>query len=179
MGFPSYPEIERLIESGQALPYLREFIKFSAILSVGVRTGKMEVAPGMEATVVAGVVLDKLMNTTDGRRLLGVRATNAVFNAKDEPPNSPKLDIARRMILGEISQPQALVELKNLLSGADIHPDPKTLKKLLRDLEDEAHSLMEQLDVLMRAAGWDGISKSDLLDTAESIITGHPKHEES
>jgi len=177
MGLPSYPEIDRLIESGQVLPYLQEFIRFSATLSVGVRTGQMANAPGMEATVVAGVVLDKLMNTTDGRRLLGIRATNAVFNAKDEPVNSPKLDIARRMILGEISQPQALIELKNLLSDADIHPDPKTLKKLLRDLEDEAQSLMGQLDYLMRVAGWDGVSTGDLLDTAKSIITGRPKHE--
>lgn len=177
MEFPNYPEIEKLIESGEALPYLQEFIKHSVTLSVGVRSGTIQYVPGMEAAIVAGVVLQKLMDTADGRGLLGIRASNKKkeYNVKGEPVTSPKMDVARRLIQNELTREQALAELRDLFAADDLYPEPSTLKRYLSDVEEEAYSMMRQLDHLMRSTGWDGESQDDLRAALNSIVKGRPK----
>lgn len=169
-----FKEAIRLVDAGQAAPAINRFIRLATHLSILVRTGQMQDGPGVDETIIAAVALERLKHTKDGRKLLGLKASNKVYNAKDFPLDSPKLDIGRRLISGELTQPEALAELRTLLDAADIHPDPKTLKQLLRDIEDEAHTLREALAHLMRAAGWDG-SQASLADTMASLIHGKGK----
>lgn len=146
----------KLVDSGQAAPAVKQFIAFAAHLAVLVRTGQMKDGPGVDETIVAAVALERLMHTKDGRKLLGLKASNKVYNARDIPLDSPKLDIGRRLISGELTQPEALIELRALLSAADIHPDPKTLKQYLLDIEDQSHDIQASLRHLMHVAGGEG-----------------------
>jgi hypothetical protein len=164
-------EAERLISSGQAMTAINEFLRFAAMMNVAVRTGQMENMPGMDATYIAAVALQRLIDTKDGRRLLGIRKSNKVYNVKDYPLASPRLDIARRLGMGVITQPAALEELRADFAKADIHPDPKTLKQILRDLEDEACNVRIGLEELLRAAGWDG-DLGKLPETFTVLTTG-------
>lgn len=163
-----FNEIEELIDSGKALPALNEFIQFAVMLSIGVRTGRMKELPGTQATIVAAVALQKLMDTTDGRKLLGIRASNKVYNEKECGLKSPQLEIARRMGCSEITREQALEELSNHYHTADTYPSRQTLNRILNDLADEASNLRENLEVMLRAAGWDG-QESNLSKTLLDI----------
>lgn len=164
----TFPEIEELIESGKALPALSEFLQFATLLSIGIRTGQMQELPGTQATIIAAVALQKLMDTTDGRKLLGIRASNKLYNEKELSFQSPQYEIVRRMGCGEITRDQALSELSDAYGAAQIYPDKKTLARILDSLENEANNLRENLELMLRAAGWDGsednLSKT-LLDT--------------
>lgn len=166
----------RLVDAGEAAPAINRFIQFATHLAILVRTGQMQDGPGVDETIVAAVALERLMNTRDGRRLLGLKASNkiAAHNAKKLPLDSPKLDIGRRLISGELTQPEALAELRALFDAEDTYPDPKTLKQLLRDIEDHAHTIRESLEHLMRVAGWDG-SQAGMPDTMAAIIHGKEK----
>jgi len=152
----TFREAIKLVDSGQAAPAVKRFITFASQLAVLVRTGQIKDLPGVAETIVAAVALERLMHTKDGRKLLGLKASNKVYNARDIPLDSPKLDIGRRLIAGELTQPEALAALRALLDAADIHPDPKTLKQYLRDIEDQAHSIQDSLRHMMHLAGWDG-----------------------
>lgn len=151
----TFPEIEELIDSGMALPALNEFIQFAVTLTIGIRTGQMEELPGTQATIIAAMALQKLMDTTDGRKLLGIKASNKVYNEKDYGIKSPQLEIARRLGCGEINRKQALEELRDLFQKAQIYPSRPTLTRILTDLEEEANNLRGNLEVMLRAAGWD------------------------
>ncbi|GMU50618.1 MAG: hypothetical protein AMXMBFR31_28440 [Candidatus Desulfobacillus denitrificans] len=165
-----FKEAIKLVDAGKAGPAVRRFIVFATQLAILARTGQIkDDLPGVDDTIIAAVALERMMNTKDGRKLLGIKASNKVYNAKDYPLDSPKLDIGRRLICGELTQPEALDALRALLAAADIHPDPKTLKQHLRDIEDHAHVIRESLAHLMRVAGWDG-SASGLQDTFAAII---------
>lgn len=164
-----FKEAIKLVDAGKAGPAVRRFIGFATQLAILVRTGQMKDLPGVDETIVAAVALERMLNTKDGRKLLGIKASNKVYNAKDYPLDSPKLDIGRRLICGELTQPEALDALRALYAAADIHPDPKTLKQHLRDIEDHAHDIQESLAQLMRVAGWDG-SASGLPDTLAAIL---------
>lgn len=165
----SYPEIDALIRSGAAVQILDRFVRASVGLSIAIRTGQVEESEGDHETIVAGMALQRLMNTKDGRRLLGIKASNKVYNAKQYGPKSPHLDIARRLGCGEINREQALSELSDLLAKAQIFPDKKTIATLLQDLEDMALELRTDLEYMLRVAGWDGREQS-LRDTFASIM---------
>lgn len=121
----TFSEIDELIDSGGALPALNEFIRFATVLSVGIRTGQMQEMPGTQATIIAAVALQKLMHTTDGRKLLGIRASNKVYNEKELSFQSPQYEIARRLGCGEITREQALIELSAVYAKAQTYPDKK------------------------------------------------------
>ena len=152
----NFTEIEQQIDSGAALPAINEFLKFAVTLYIGIRTGQMEELPGTQATIIAAVALQKMMGTADGRKVLGIKASNKVYNEKELELDSPQLEIARRMGCGEITRDQALKELEDQYSKADSYPTRPTLSRILNDLETKASSLRENLDVMLRAAGWDG-----------------------
>lgn len=172
MAMMSFQEIESLIESGRADDEIAKFIHFATSIYIGLRTGQMDDLPGMRETVVAAVVLQKLANTAEGRKLLGRKASNKVYNAADYPLGSKHLDIGRRFVDGVITHPEALAELRCLMAAADIHPDPKTLKNLLSDLAEQALNLRSDLEAMMRLAGWDG-SEEGLKETLASIMCGN------
>lgn len=151
-----FSEIESLIESGRAMDELNGFFQFAFSMYTGVHSGEMPEYPGMNETLVAMVVLQKLIHTQEGRRVLGIRAPNEVYNAKDYKLGSPQLEIARSLGIDQISREAALDQLRSLFAEAQIYPDPKTLKSLLADLEKEAINLRENLEFMMRSAGWDG-----------------------
>jgi hypothetical protein len=167
----SLKEVEQIISSGQALPAINEFLRFASLMNVAVRAGEVENTPGMDATYIAAIVLQRLIDTKDGRRLLGIRKSNKVYNVKDFRLDSPQLDIARRLGMGAITQPAALEELRAALAKADIYPDPKTLKQILRDLEDEACNVRIGLEELLRVAGWDG-DLGNLQEVYTAMTTG-------
>ncbi|MFA6901451.1 MAG: hypothetical protein WC236_00040 [Gallionellaceae bacterium] len=152
----TFPEIEELIDSGMALPAINEFIQFAITLSIGIRTGQMEELPGTQATIIAAVALQKLMDTTDGRKTLGIKASNKVYNEKEFGLESPQLEIARRMGCGEITRKQALSELTDHYYKTDQYPSRQTITRILNSLEEEANSFRGKLEVMLRAAGWDG-----------------------
>lgn len=152
----TFPQIDELIASGKAVPDLERFILYSVGLSIAIRTGQHQEQKGDHETIVAGMALQRLMQTKDGRRLLGIRASNKVYSAKNYGVRSEHLEIARRLGCGELTRDQALVALSDQLAKAQIFPDPKTLKSLLRDLEEQALTMRQQLEFMMRSAGWDG-----------------------
>lgn len=165
---PTFTEIEDLIDSGGALPALDEFIKFATMLSIGIRTGQMQELPGTKATIIAAVALQKLMHTTDGRKLLGIRASNKVYNEKELSLQSPQFDIVRRLGCGEITREQALSELSNVYADAQTYPDKKTLDRILSSVESDANNLRSNLEFMLQAAGWDG-TKDNLSKTLMDI----------
>lgn len=169
-----FKEAIRLVDAGKAAPAINRFIQFATHLAILVRTGQMQDGPGVDETIIAAVALERLKQTKDGRRLLGLKASNKVYDAKKLPFDSPKLDIGRRLISGELTQPAALAELRALFDATDDYPDPKTLKQMLRDIEDHAHTIRESLEHLMRVAGWDG-SQAGMPDTMAAIIHGKEK----
>ncbi|MBK7813861.1 MAG: hypothetical protein IPJ52_05860 [Rhodocyclaceae bacterium] len=130
----NFKEANRLIDSGKALPAINEFLQFAATMNVALRTGQVEEMPGMNATYVAAIALQRLIDTKDGRRLLGIRKGNKVYDVKEYPLNSPRLAIGRRLVCGEITEPGALDLLRAKFAKTDIFPDPKTLKQILRDM---------------------------------------------
>lgn len=152
----TFPEIEELIDSGEAVPAINEFIQFAVMLSIGIRTGRMEELPGTQATIIAAVALQKLMGTTDGRKILGIKASNKVYNEEEFSLQSPALEIARRMGCGEISHKEALSDLADIYHSAQIYPTKPTLERILTSLEDKALNLRDNLEFMLRAAGWDG-----------------------
>lgn len=154
----TFEEIEDLINSGKALPAINEFIQFAVTLSIGIRTGQMEELPGTQATIIAAVALQKLMDTPDGRKLLGIRASNKikVHNEEEFALNSPQLEIARRLGCGEITRKQAFDELSDLYYKADTYPSRQTINRVLDDLMAKSTSLRANLEAMLIAAGWDG-----------------------
>ena len=156
----NFLEIEGLIKSGKSLPHLNGFIQFATLLSIGIRTGQMEELPGTKDTIIAAVALQQLMNTKDGRKLLGIKAPNKVYNEAEFAINSPEYEIVRRMGCGEINRNDAMKELSNIFAIAQIYPDRKTLDRILSDLENKAKELRENLECMLRIAGWDGSDTS-------------------
>ncbi|HAF43728.1 MAG TPA: hypothetical protein DCK83_01955 [Gallionellaceae bacterium] len=152
----TFDEITQLIDSGKALAAIEEFTQFAVALHIGISTGQMEELPGTQATIVAAVALQKLMGTADGRKVLGIKASNKVFNEQEFGLNSPQLEIARRMGCGEITREQALKELSDHYHKADTYPAPQTLKRILSDLERVAGYIRGNLEFMLKAAGWDG-----------------------
>jgi hypothetical protein len=165
----TFSEIEELIDSGKALPSLDEFIKFATMLFIGIRTGQMQELPGTQATIIAAVALQKLMHTTDGRKLLGIRGSNKKYNERKLDFQSPQYEIARRMGCGEITRKQALSELADIYAAKNDYPDQKTLDRILDSLEGEANNLRGNLEFMLRAAGWDG-SDDSLTQTLSDIL---------
>ncbi|MBU1980424.1 MAG: hypothetical protein KJ958_14780 [Gammaproteobacteria bacterium] len=170
----NFAEIQKMIEEGKSLPHLNEFLKFATLLSIGIRTGQMEELPGTRETIIAAVALQQLMDTKDGRKLLGIRASNKVYNEKEVGLNSPQLEIARRMGCGEITREQALSELSNTYAAAQTYPDKKTLARILDGLVDEANKLRNNLELMLRTAGWDG-AEENLSKTLADLRGGKTK----
>lgn len=156
----NFSDIEKLIESGNALPELNKFLEFATVLSVGIRTGQMQALPGTRETIIAAVVLQKLIHTKDGRKLLGIRASNKIYNEKEVGLKSPRLEIARRLGCGEITRAQALLDLEETYNNANTYPSRQTLARILDDLLDEAANLRAGLEVILTAAGYDGTEES-------------------
>ena len=156
----SFSEINELIESGQAVPALNGFLRFAVALSIGIRTGKMQELPGTKETIIAAVALQKLMDTTDGRKLLGIRASNKVYNEKEFGLKSAPFEIARRMGCGEITRQQALDNLSDFYHSADTYPTRQTLNRILDGLTEDAGNLRANLELMLITAGWDGTTEN-------------------
>jgi hypothetical protein len=162
----SLKEAFELAINGQSEEYVARFIeavKFAAI------TGN-SAAVSLDDALVASIVLARLMDTVEGRRLLKMpKRKNLQYRASDFHFTSPQRKVAADFIAKKIDQKSALEKLCETFADP---PDDRTLKRLFDDLVETQIEFDQRLREMLIAAGAD----ADRLAAADEIMKnlGYP-----
>lgn len=140
-------EAIKLVQNGDSENHINRFI--SAV--------KYSSATGLPAhfdfddAMVAAIVLSRLTELAEGRKLLGLpKRKNTKYKASDFPVGSPQSRIADDYKSGKKSLSQAKTNLSESLHDC---PDLRTAERLLFELVERNSSVSNSLEMELAAAG--------------------------
>jgi hypothetical protein len=124
---------------------------------VWARTRQVEDQQTADDLIVMVALLHKLLATPEGKRVLKKSFKGKTYDVgKLFGLNSPEFDIGMLLVNGEITRQVALIQLqKQLAEGRDMHPDRKTLKTILDDIEEHCVTFYREAEVLTGLGGMD------------------------
>ncbi len=161
------PDAIALIERGEANDCIGRFI---AAVQTAVFS-KNPIAISLDDALVASLVLARLADSAEGRRILKTpKRKNTQYKAEDFGFRSPQREIAREVIDGRIFYAEALTKLEASFDGGRIPDRERTLKRLLDDLILEEERFSEASAHALFIAGWDG-SKETKEDAVRRFLS--------
>lgn len=160
----TFKQAFELVEQGKAEQSVCRFITHGLNMSAAVSSGDLKDDPVIDDYIVVVALLQKLLNTPDGKRALHRNYKGKTYEVlRDFGIPSPEMDIGMRLVYGIINREDALRQLKyQLYVIRQLDPDLKTIKRILDDLEQYAGLILKQFGGALYAAGWDGKSLNDL-----------------
>jgi hypothetical protein len=171
----TFKEAQGLVERGgiDLDERLNRFVHFAVMMALAVRTGQANDIHGMDDTIIAAAVLQKLIKSPAGRKLIGLKQRGKSYDAKQFEIDSEEFAVGFRLVIGELDHKDAITELSSVYERRDIHLYPQVLKTLVCGLEEHILSLVENTEQMIRMAGLNGSSaevRQEAIDTIASLM---------
>lgn len=157
----------KLIERGEAEECVSRFIGSvqAAVFS------KTPIAINLDDALVASLVLARLADSADGRKILKIaKRKNTQYKAACFGFQSPQRAIAREIIERKIFYKEGLNKLEATFDGGRIPDRERTLKRLLDDLIEQEEKFVQACKRALILAGADGTKESQD-EAAKRIIS--------
>lgn len=147
----------KLVDRGEADEYVNRFVGsvYGALCSTE------PIAISLDDALVASMVLTRLADSTDGRKLLKMKKRkNTTYKAEKFSMFSPQRKVAAEFVSREINYPEALTKLESTFDDGHVPDRERTLKRLLDDLIALEEHHRDAFANLLALAGWDGTDET-------------------
>lgn len=154
----------KLVRDGKAAEHIGRFIGIVKYSAVTGETAHFE----FEDALVAAMVLSRLSESAEGRKLLGLsKRKNTQYKADDFRLSTPQSRLADQYRRGEITKKQAAEALATSLEPT---PDLRTAQRLLEDLADRNEHIEAALELELAALGASSDAPGSRAEATRQII---------